>query len=103
MAATSDTRDDRGPGPEQTTAVDPLPTWRPVSDAAEQSAQHYTIRDLRALGYPISEEAVTHWFEQTLHRTPGGAEVGVILDAMMRRDAEQPAVDPREGRVFTGR
>ena len=52
---------------------------------------------------PIGEEAVTHWFERTFNRTPGGAEVGVILDAMARRDAEQPATESPSERVFLDR
>ena len=95
--------EDPAPDWEQTSAVDPHPTWRPVSERSEMNAPHRELGELPPLGYPIGEEAVTHWFERTFNRTPGGAEVGVILDAMARRDAEQPATESPSERVFLDR
>jgi hypothetical protein len=95
--------DDRHPDWEQTSAVDPRPTWRPISEQMEMSAPHRGVSELPPLGYPISEEAVMHWFQQTFNRMPEGAEVGVILDAMARRDSEQPATEPPSERVFLDR
>jgi hypothetical protein len=88
---------------EQTSAVDPHPTWRPTSEQSEMNAPHRDFKGLPPLGYPISEEAVTHWFERTFSRAPEVAEVGIILDAMARRDAEQPATEPPSERVFLDR
>jgi hypothetical protein len=92
-----------GPDWEQTSPVDPHPTWRPNAEQMEMNAPHRQVSELPPLGYPISEEAVTHWFQRTFNRTPEGAEVGVILDAMARRDAEQPATEPPFERVFLDR
>jgi hypothetical protein len=58
---------------------------------------------LPPLGYPIGEEAVMRWCERTFNRMPEGAEVGIILDAMARRDAEQPATESPFERVFLDR
>jgi hypothetical protein len=95
--------DDRRPDWEQTSAVDARPTWRPTSEEMEMNAPHRTVGELPPLGYPISEEAVTNWFRQTFNRTPEVAEIGVILDAMARRDAEAPATEPPTERVFLDR
>ncbi|HEX4366238.1 MAG TPA: hypothetical protein VH023_05380 [Rhodopila sp.] len=100
MAETTSTRDDDW---EQTPAVDPHPTWRPTSEHAEMNAPHRWVSELPPLGYPIGEEAVTHWFEKTFNRTPEVAEVGVILDAMTRRDAEQPITESPSERAFRDR
>jgi hypothetical protein len=43
------------------------------------------------------------WCERTFNRMPEGAEVGIILDAMARRDAEQPATESPFERVFLDR
>ena len=59
------------------------------------------MSELPPLGYPIGEEAVSIWFERTFNRVPETAEVGVILDAMARREAEQPAIKPEQ--VFRDR
>jgi hypothetical protein len=88
---------------EQTSAVDPRPTARPTSEEFEKSAAHRQIKDIPPQGYPISEEAVTSWYQETFKRAPETAEVGVILDAMARRDAEQPASEPSEEKVFLDR
>lgn len=51
--------------------------------------------ELPSRGYPVSEEAVTHWFVETYGRQPSPAEVGAILNAMAERDSsitpEKPA------------
>ncbi|HVZ06853.1 hypothetical protein [Rhodopila sp.] len=88
---------------EQTSAVDPHPTWRPVAERMEMEAPHRRGFPLPPLGYPISEDAIAHWFEQTFNRVPRDAEIGTILDAMARRDAAQPASDPPSERVFEDR
>jgi hypothetical protein len=93
----------RRPRGEQTSAVDPGPTWRATSEQMEMNAPHREVSELPPLGYPISEEAVMHWFQQTFNRMPEGAKIGVILDAMARRDAEQPATEPPAERVFLDR
>jgi hypothetical protein len=103
MAKISPAATDRPPDREQTSAVDPHPTWRPSSEQMETAAPHQQITQLPALGYPISEEAVSYWFEQTFNRAPAPAEVGMIIDAMARRDAEQPATESRTERVFHDR
>lgn len=51
--------------------------------------------ELPAAGYPISEEAVTNWFQAQHHRMPTEAEVGEVMDAMARRDATPPVQGPR--------
>ena len=86
---------------EQTSPVDPHPTWRPTAERSEMTAPHRT-KDygLPPLGYPIGEEAVRHWFERTFNRMPESAEIGVILDAMARRDEDQPATEPPSEQVF---
>jgi len=100
MAETKHTRADDW---EQTSAVDPHPTWRPTAEHPEINASHRKVKELPPLGYPIGEEAVTHWFEQTFKRTPEAAEIGVILDAMARRETEQPATEPPSEQVFRDR
>jgi hypothetical protein len=97
------TANDRGSDWEQTSAVDPHPTWRPISERMEMNAPHRKAIELPPLGYPIAEDAVTHWFQQTFNRMPEAAEVGVIVNAMARRDAEQPATEPPAERVFLDR
>jgi hypothetical protein len=82
---------------------DPHPTWRPVSEQSELNASHWNLTELPALGYPLGEEAVTHWFEKTYGRQPEPAEVGVIQERMAQRAAEQPAADPPDERVFEQR
>jgi hypothetical protein len=86
---------------EQTAAVDPHPAWRPTAEHPEMNAPHRQVSELPPLGYPIGEEAVANWFERTFNRVPETAEVGVILDAMARREAEQPAIKPEQ--VFRDR
>ena len=101
--AKSPVGDDPGLNLEQTLPADPHPTWRPTADQMEMNAPHRGVHELPPLGYPITEEAVTHWFQRTFNRPPEGAEVGVILDAMARRDAENPATEPPSERVFLDR
>jgi hypothetical protein len=74
-----------------------------MSEQVEMTAPHRKAMELPPLGYPIAEGAVTHWFQQTFNRMPETAEVGVIVNAMARRDAEQPAAEPPSERVFLGR
>ncbi|WP_158925584.1 hypothetical protein [Acidisphaera sp. S103] len=100
MAETSSTQAD---GWEQTPAVDPHPTWRPTSEHAEMNASHRKVNELLPLSYPIGEEAVSNWFKKTFNRTPEVAEVGVILDAMARREAEQPITESSSERAFLDR
>jgi len=78
-------------------------TNSPSDERSEINAAHRQINELPPLGYPIGEEAVTNWFERTFNRMPEVAEVGVILDAMARREAEQPATEPAGERVFRDR
>ncbi len=81
---------------EKTAAVDPHPTWRPTAEHPEINAPHRQVSELQPLGYPIGEEAVSTWFERTFNRVPEPAEVGVIPDAMARREAEQPTIKPEQ-------
>src|ERR1700760_3587569 len=97
------TSDGHGQDWEQTSPGDPHPTWRPTSEGMEINAPHRRIDELPPQGYPISEEAVMNWFQRTFNRVPEGAEGGVILDAMARRDAEQPATEGPTERVFLDR
>jgi hypothetical protein len=69
----------------------------------EAAAPYQQITQIPALGYPISEDAVSYWFEQTFNRAPAPAEVGTVINAMVRRDAEQPATESRTERVFHDR
>ena len=103
MAKTTRETAERGSDREQTSAVDPTPTWRPVSEQMEMEAPHRRPVEIPPLGYPISEDAVSHWFQKTFGRNPDSAEVGVIIDAMAKRDAEQPATEPPTERVFLDR
>ena len=98
MAETNPTRADDW---EQTSAVDPHPTWRPTAERPELSALHHRVSELPPRGYPIGEESVSNWFKQTFNRVPAAAEIGVILDAMAQRETEQSASDPE--RVFLDR
>jgi hypothetical protein len=76
MAETKPTSaDDRHPDWEQTSAVDPRPTWRPASEQCEMNAPHRMLNELPPLGYPIGEEAVMHWFQRTFNRIAVGAGV----------------------------
>jgi hypothetical protein len=84
-------------------SADPRPTSRPTAEGMEAAAPHHAITELPPLGYPISEEAVMSWFQQAHRRTPESGEIGVILDAMARRDAEQPATESPADRVFHDR
>jgi hypothetical protein len=54
--------------------------------------------ELPAAGYPISEDAVTHWYEQTYQRLPTDGEMGAILSAMAQRDATSPRIGPAPDR-----
>ena len=104
MAKTNPTSTEGGcPDWELTSAVDPHPTWRPTPEQMEMNAPHRAVKELPPLGYPIGEEAVAHWFQRRFNRMPEGAEVGVILDAMARRDAGQPPTEPPTERVFLNR
>ncbi len=90
-------------GLEQTSAVDPHPTWRPISEDAEVNALHRNSGELPPVGYPIGEEAIADWFQRTFNRMPQAAEIGVIQDAMARRDSEQQASEPPNERVLPDR
>ena len=50
--------------------------------------------ELPVAGYPISEEAVVNWFQETHGRAPSELETGAIMDAMARREAAAPAEIP---------
>jgi hypothetical protein len=102
MAKVSPADTDRQIDREQTSAVDRHPTWRPSSEQMETASQQ-KITQLPARGYPIGEDAVSYWFEQTFDRAPAPAEVGMVIDAMARRDAEQSATESRTERVFHDR
>lgn len=49
---------------------------------------------LPVAGYPISEDAVAHWFRQTYRRPPTDKELGAIIDAMAERETTPPHVGP---------
>jgi hypothetical protein len=83
--------------------VDPHLTRRPVFGHPEVNASHQQVNELPPLGYPIGEESVMRWFEYTYNRAPETAEVGIILDAMARREAEQPPTELPSDRVFLDR
>lgn len=51
-------------------------------------------RQLPMPGYPISEDAVAYWFQQTYQRLPTDAELGTIIDAMAERETTPPHVGP---------
>lgn len=53
-----------------------------------------TTKDLPALGYPVSEEAVEHWFRQRHGRAPTERELGAIIGEMAQREATQPHRGP---------
>ncbi|MBN8873560.1 MAG: hypothetical protein J0H67_12045 [Rhodospirillales bacterium] len=50
--------------------------------------------ELPVLGYPISEEAVTNWFQTQYRRAPTEEEVGAVMDAMALREATPPVEGP---------
>jgi hypothetical protein len=98
MAETKPTRADDW---EQTSAVDPHPTWRPTAESPEVGAPHHRVSELPPRGYPIGEVSVSNWFKQTFNRVPTAAKIGVILDAMAQRETEHSATDSE--RVFRDR
>jgi hypothetical protein len=51
--------------------------------------------ELPVLGYPNSEQALTSWFEKTYSRTPSARQLGVLMNAMARRDSTPPHVGPQ--------
>ena len=100
MRKANSTSADNRPDWEQTSPVDPRPTWRPTSEQFEINAPHREPTELPPLGYPISEEAVMHWVQLNIQPDAGRGGNWVILDAMARRDADQPATEPPAERVF---
>ena len=50
--------------------------------------------DLPAPGYPVSEEAVGHWFRQRYQRQPTEQELGAIMGEMAKREATPPHRGP---------
>jgi len=50
--------------------------------------------ELPVAGYPISAEALTSWFRRTYSRTPSARELGVLMNAMARRDSTPPHEGP---------
>lgn len=53
-----------------------------------------TTLQLPVAGYPISEDAVAHWFQNTYQRRPTDRELGAIIDAMAQREATPPHAGP---------
>jgi hypothetical protein len=51
-------------------------------------------RELPALGYPVSEEAVENWFRTRHGRAPTERELGAIIGEMARREATPPHQGP---------
>jgi hypothetical protein len=50
--------------------------------------------DLPALGYPVAEDAVEHWFQQRYKRLPTEQELGAIMGEMAQREATPPHHGP---------
>jgi hypothetical protein len=50
--------------------------------------------DLPVPGYPISEEALTSWFCRTYRRAPSVRELGVLINAMAKRETTPPLAGP---------
>jgi len=63
-------------------------------DGADQTAGGARQVQLPVPGYPISEDAVAHWFQQTYGRQPTDRELGAIIDAMAERETTPPHVGP---------
>lgn len=61
---------------------------------ANQPAGGQAALELPVAGYPISEDAVAHWFQQTYQRPPRDDELGAIIDAMAQREATPPHDGP---------
>lgn len=61
----------------------------------ETRAAPTRVKDLPAPGYPVSEEAVDHWFRQHHGRAPTEQEVGAIMSLMAEREATLPHEGPR--------
>jgi hypothetical protein len=72
-----------------------------VTPSGMLAEAHRRMAQPDTAGYPFGEEAVANWFERTFDRVPETAEVGVILDPMARREAQQSAIKPE--RVFRDR
>jgi hypothetical protein len=62
--------------------------------AAGSEADSAAPPQLPVAGYPISEEAVTYWFQHRYEREPTDRELGAIIDAMARREATPPHSGP---------
>jgi hypothetical protein len=59
-----------------------------------RSNPRFTATELPAAGYPISEEAVQHWFRAQYDRTPTEHELGSIMNQMAQREATPPRRGP---------
>lgn len=53
-----------------------------------------TTKELPALGYPVSEDAVSHWFHQRYGRAPTEQELGAIISLMAEREETSPRTGP---------
>ena len=52
------------------------------------------VAELPVVGYPLSEDAVSYWFQQRHGRAPTELELGAILGAMAHREATPPRYAP---------
>ncbi len=50
--------------------------------------------ELPAAGYPLSADAVSHWFRTRYGRVPTELELGEIIAAMAQREATPPHYSP---------
>lgn len=84
----------------QETTVSRVEQREPPRDAQrDQDPRHEINRaEQAAVGLPVmgfySEQALIEWFHRTYRRTPSAREVGVLMDAMARRDSTPPHEGP---------
>ncbi|HET8995477.1 MAG TPA: hypothetical protein VFN42_02305 [Acetobacteraceae bacterium] len=65
-----------------------------TQDSGERDYAGEQTLQLPVDGYPISEDAVAHWFQQTYRREPTDLELGAIISAMAERETTPPHVGP---------
>ncbi len=64
-----------------------------MADFANRRADPgHAVPALPVAGYPISEDAVSHWCAQPYGRAPIEQERGSVIDAMARRAVSEPSV-----------
>jgi hypothetical protein len=79
--------------PEPSGEPDVRPPSDTVRDVQPRQAAEGQI-ELPVPGYPNSEEALTSWFHRTYSRAPSERELGVLMNAMNRRDSTPPHAGP---------